>query len=376
MNTLDLKSLVLTHLKELGFVVTEDGTLYLPEVDDKNWLRQIHQPARQLELSTQQDWLRINLPHYLQFFADGDEVEPELIEPILVEAKTQQQQNLFRIARLLWSLPFSKGYGRRLRFLIVDWTNGKLIGLLGLQSPPLSFPARDRLFKYPPGQKTVLVNQTMDIYTLGAVPPYNQLLGGKLVALAAASNEVRQAYFRKYGNCTTLMEKRVLPSHLVALTTTSAFGRSSLYNRLKYKDTLVAESLGYTEGYGTFHLLELYPVFRQFLESQGIKSLSGFGTGPRPKWQNIIRVLNQIGLSTDLIRHGVKREVFLFRLVDNLEDYMEGRTTKPVYRDWSFAELAAWWRERWLLPRAQRVSEWKSWSKEGIKDCLLNCEER
>jgi hypothetical protein len=149
-----------------------------------------------------------------------------------------------------------------------------------------------------------------------------------------------------------------------------------LYNRLKYKDTLVAESLGYTEGYGTFHLVELYPILRQFLESQGFKSLGGFGTGPRPKWQTIVRVLNQIGLSADIIRHGVKREAFLFRLVDNLEAYMEGRTTKPVYRDWSFAELVAWWRERWLLPRARRVSEWKLWSKEGIKDCLLNCEEK
>jgi hypothetical protein len=370
MDATDLKRLVLTRLKDLGFVVAEGGTLHPPSMDDKSWLRQIHRPARQLELAAQQKWLRSYLPHHLQFFASGDEVEPERIDPCLVLATTEQQHHLFRIARLLWSLPFSRGYGRRLRFLVIDRANGKLIGLIGLQSPPLSFPARDRLFRYPPNQKTALVNQTMDIYTLGAVPPYNQLLGGKLVALAAASNEVRQAYFRKYGGRATQMEQRVLPSHLVALTTTSAFGRSSLYNRLKYKGTLVAESLGYTEGYGTFHLMELYPLLRQFLESQGIALLGGFGTGPRPKWQNILRALKRLGLSADLIRHGVKREVFLFRLVDNLEAYMEGRDTEPVYRDWSFGELAAWWRERWLLPRSQRVDGWRTWSKEAIEDCL------
>jgi len=64
--------------------------------------------------------------------------------------------------------------------------------------------------------------------------------------------------------------------------------------------------------------------------------------------------------------HGIKREVFLFRLVDNLEAYME-----PVYRNWSFAELAAWWRERWLLPRSQRVDGWRAWRKEEIERLLM-----
>jgi hypothetical protein len=253
----------------------------------------------------------------------------------------------------------------------MDEGNGKLIGLLALQSPPLSFPARDHLFHYPPGRKTEMVNQTMDIQTLGAVPPYDRLLGGKLVALAAASNEIRLAYRRKYSARMTEIERRVLPPHLVALTTTSAFGRSSLYNRLKFRGIAIAESIGYTEGYGTFHLMELYPLFREFLERRGISTRGGFGTGPRRKWQNMVRALDRIGLSSNLLRHGVKREVFLFRLVNNLEAYMEGRDTEPDYRNLPFSELVAWWRERWLLPRAERVDGWQAWRKEQIKNLLL-----
>src|SRR5262249_37203992 len=154
----------------------------------------------------------------------------------------QWHSDLFRLARLTWSLPFSRGYGRRLRFLVLDEANEKLIGVIGLQSPPLDFAARDRRFKYPNGKKIEFVNQTMDIYTLGAVPPYNRLLGGKLIALAAASNEVQESYKRKYNGRVTEMENNILPSHLVALTTTSAFGKSSIYNRLKYKDRLIAQS--------------------------------------------------------------------------------------------------------------------------------------
>jgi hypothetical protein len=366
----ELKELVLNSLKALGFVIAEDGTLSPPTLD-KEGLRQMHKLASQSEIAARQEWLHWHLHKYLHFFANGDEIVPERVDPILVEVTTKQHYDLFRIARFLWSLPFSKGYGRRLRFLIMDRANGKLIGLLALQSPPLSFPARDRLFRYPDGRKTEMVNQTMDIQTLGAVPPYNRLLGGKLIALVAASNEIRQIYWRKYSGRITEMEQRILPPHLVALTTTSAFGRSSLYNRLSYNGTLIAESLGYTEGYGIFHFLELYPLFREFLESQGISTRGGFGTGPRRKWQTMVRALDRLGFSSDLLRHGVKREVFLFRLVDNLEAYMEGRDVEPAYRNLPFSELVAWWRERWLLPRANRVDGWQEWRKEEIKNLLL-----
>jgi hypothetical protein len=369
MDAARLKKLVLSRLEEAGFVMTEEGELYPPS-NSKDSLRRLHQPALRLEIAARQDWLQRHLPKYLPFFANGDEVIPERICPKLIEVTTEEQHNLFRVGRMLWSIPFSKGYGRRLRFLIMDEANGKLIGLLALQSPPLSFPARDRLFRYPPGKKTELVNQTMDIQTLGAVPPYNRLLGGKLVALAAASNEVRLAYQRKYLGRATEIERRVLPPHLVALTTTSAFGRSSIYNRLRFYNTVIAESLGYTEGYGAFHLAELYPIFREFLESQGISTRGGFGTGPRRKWQTMVRALERLGLSSDLLRHGVLREVFLFRLTDNLENYMEGRDLEPRYRDLPFSDIVAWWRERWLLPRAERVNGWRTWQREDVKNLL------
>ncbi|MDT8898536.1 DUF4338 domain-containing protein [Thermanaerothrix sp. 4228-RoL] len=366
-----LKDHILRSLQEMGFTIDEEGRLHAPIEENKDFLRQLHLPARQMELQTHQIWLQRVWPRVAAFFAEGTEVIPEKIKPVLIEVESTWQQNLFRVARLLWSLPFSKGYGRRLRFLVMDKSNGKLIGILALQSPPLSFPARDRRFRYPPGRKTELVNQTMDIQTLGAVPPYSRLLGGKLIALAAASNEVREAYRRKYAYRTTEIEKRLLPSHLVALTTTSAFGRSSLYNRLKYRDMWIAEPLGYTEGYGSFHLMMFYPLFRSLLESQGISTRGGFGTGPRRKWQTMVRALARLNLPGDLLRHGIKREAFLFPLIDNLQDYMEGRTFTPLYRDLPFETLVRWWRERWLLPRAERVNGWHTWSREELKPLLL-----
>lgn len=341
------------------------------EADSKNACRSLHSPAVRQRLLQAQEWIATNLPRYVGHFANGSEVNPSRISPSLIEVTEKWHSDLFRLARYTWSLPYTKGYGRRLRFLIVDEANNRLIGILGLQSPPLDFPVRDRRFTYPEGRKIELVNQTMDIYTLGALPPYSRLLGGKLVALAAASNEVRTAYNRKYTGRVTEIDERRLPAHLVALTTTSAFGRSSIYNRLKYGDRLVAQSIGYTEGYGSFHLAPLYQMVREYLEQQGVSTRGGFGVGPRIVWQTYVRALGRLGLPRDLLKHGVRREAFLFPLTSNLKDYMEGRATEPAYYFQPFDDLAEWWRERWLLARAERVDGWLKWDRGTIEQMLI-----
>lgn len=343
----------------------------MPDQGNKSLYRSLHAPAVRQALEQSQAWIKWAYPRYSRYFANGSDISPERVQPVLVEVTKAWQHDLFRIARLTWSLPFTKGYGRRLRFLIMDASNQKLIGVLGLQSPPLDFPARDRLFIYPLGRKVEMVNQTMDIYTLGAVQPYSRLLGGKLVALAAACDEVRRAYRRKYSARLTELEKRMLPPHLVALTTTSAFGKSSLYNRLIYRGRPIAYSIGYTEGYGGFHLATLYPALREFLEKQGISTRGGFGVGPRIVWQTYVRASEHLGISRDLLKHGIRREVFLFPLVSNLTEYMGGHTRRPQYFHLSFAEIAQWWRERWLLPRAQRVDGWHNWDNREIEHMLI-----
>jgi len=369
----ELRQAIVAGLQHVGLELNEAGRSVVSNggTENKDEIRKLHSQACRLELASRQDWIRCNLPKYLPYFARGDEVLPEQIRPVLREVTEKWQHELFRIARLTWSLPFSKGYGRRLRFLIMDGHNGKLIGILALQSPPLSFPARDRLFHYPAGRKTELINQTMDIQTLGAVSPYARLLGGKLIALAAVSSEVRKAYRRKYAGRSTEMTERVLPAHLVALTTTSAFGRSSLYNRLTYGGEQVAQSIGYTEGYGSFHLAHLYDEFREFLAAQDISTRGGFGVGPRIKWQTMVRALERLGFSSDVLKHGVKREAFLFPLISNLKDYMEGQATEPMYFDRPFTALAEHWRTRWLLDRAKRVDGWQQWQPEELMATLI-----
>jgi hypothetical protein len=360
----EIRSLIFFELASLGFRLNEEGEIV--SCASKEDVKRLHRPAREEYVSRNLEWIRRNFRKYEDYFANGEEIVPHKIHPILVQVQEGWQSDLFRLARFYWSIPYSHGFGRRLRFLIFDSSNGKLIGIFGLQSPPITFPVRDRLFEYPIGQKEILVNQTMDIFTLGALPPYNRLLGGKMVAMAVCANEVRKAYQLTYTGRITEMEKRVLPAHLVALTTTSAFGRSSIYNRLKYKGKLLAESLGFTNGYGNFHLQRLYPLFKQYLESIGVDTKGGYGTGPKRSWQLMRLALDRVGVSADLLKHGIQREAFLFRLVDNLEEYMNGKDKTPIYKNLPFADLAQYWRERYLLPRSERVDGWHCWDKQEI----------
>jgi hypothetical protein len=66
-------------------------------------------------------------------------VAPRLVEVL----RDSDDELLFRYASLHWSIPTSSGYGRRLRFLVEDAHNGKLIGLFGLCDPVFSVAARD-----------------------------------------------------------------------------------------------------------------------------------------------------------------------------------------------------------------------------------------
>ena len=342
------------------------------EIRTKEHIRLMHEEARLSRLRDAQGWIQKAWEKRSHRFANGADLSPKDIAPKLVAVKTPEEEDLFRLARFTWSLPYSRGYGRRLRFLVMDEHHDAVMGVLGLQSAPIDFAVRDQDIAYPAGEKVILVNQTMDIFTLGAVPPYNRLLAGKLIVYAAASQEIRKAYQDKYTGRVTKLDSRVIPSHLVMLTTTSAFGRSSIYNRVSYRGNAnghnrdIATPLGYTKGYGNVHLDAIYPEIKEFLIKQGIPASQGFGRGPKPVWQNITRTLTMLNVKQDGLKHGIQRQAWRIPLAKNALDYLSGRAEEPDYYEETFDQLAAWWKERWLLPRTQRVSDWQDWRKESL----------
>ena len=116
-------------------------------------------------------------------FASGDDIDPNKISPVLerVSAGTREG-DLFRLASLTWSVPVSNGFGRRLRYLVWDEYNDKLMGLIAIGDPVFNLSARDKLIGWNSHDRSARLVNIMDAYVLGSLPPYNQLLGGKLIA--------------------------------------------------------------------------------------------------------------------------------------------------------------------------------------------------
>jgi len=254
-------------------------------------------------------------------------------------------------------MPPNNGYGRRLRFLIVDEQHGGLMGIVGLQSPPADLRCRDQQFAFPKSRKLELINQTMDAYTVGAIPPYSFLLGGKLCAGMISTDDVRQAYWRQYAAVRGVLTNKMGSQPLVGVSTTSAFGRSSIYNRLSYGDRLLAKHIGDTKGYGLLHLEGLYPRIESALDRWGSLTPAGFGNGPKVRWQNVTRFLHRLGLPNDLLRHGLARPVYWFPLVEDVERGMRGECFGPSLQ-LSQVAWSEYWKTRWAIPRAERFPHW------------------
>lgn len=352
-----LRTLVRQRLREAGF----RGRKHLVPGYTKEAFRRVHVQAREHELAKRQPRIEQVWREKGHWFANGSEVDVERIRPRLQVINPEEDWNdLFYLARLTWSLPYSQGFGRRIRCLIWDDHTRSLMGIAGLQSPPLDFPLRDAEVRFPKKQKTFWANQMMDAYVVGAVPPFNDLLAGKLAAMSLASNEVRRAYQYRYANSTTLMEERHIPARLLGFTTTSAYGRSSQYDRIRdHKGATIYRELGEIgETTGSYHFNGLYHMLRDYLVANGSdRQWNGYGTGPRVRMQVVRQGLRALKLPQTLVKHSVPRIVYLVENVRNLDALVSGESSRPSFHDRPFADLASHWKTRWLNPRWQRLQE-------------------
>jgi hypothetical protein len=313
-------------------------------------------------------------------FAHGSEVAPPRIDPVLcpVSAETEDSA-VFRLATLLWSVPVSYGYGRRMRYLVRDRANGKLIGLFGLADPVYNLRARDNWIGWTVQDRRARLVNLMDAHVVGSVPPYNRLLGGKLVAALMTSAEVCQAFSEKYNTTTGIISGQQKRAQLVMITVTSALGRSSMYNRLRLVPLVEFRKVGKTEGWGHFQVPDsVFSKMRQLLTLQGHRYASGHKYGMGPNWRiRVVReALAQVGLPENILRHGIAREIYAAPLAENWREFLKGQmpTCTPVRP--SAADISATALQRWVLPRAIRQPEYECWTREDTWAALTLTSER
>lgn len=366
-----LKRALRAHLRQLGFTKDEAGELMLPGVG-KDMIRRMHRGQRRERLAAAQPFLARALDRALPSFASGAEIDPTKVRLRLRLIKSDTpESDLFRVATLTWSVPVSVGFGRRMRYLVWDEGHDRLAGVVALGDPVYNLSVRDALIDWTVDDRAKRLVGILDAYVLGAVPPYNFLLGGKAVACLIRSRDVFDDFQRLYGQSVGVISKKAKHAALVAVTTTSSMGRSSVYNRLRLDGTAYFERIGFTEGWGHFHINDtLFEKMRGYLRERDHRYADKhkFGEGPNWRLRTIRAALSALDFNENILRHGIKREVFISRLAANAYEVLRtGAQAPDVSGLLSVADISDRARDRWMVPRAERGEiDFRGWQREMI----------
>lgn len=353
-----LKRALRAHLKNLGFTKNEQGDLILP-YGGKEVIRKLHRGQRRGRLALAQGFLDRALPKVLPHFADGSEIDPRRIKFALKLVKSETlEADIFRVATLTWSVPVSAGFGRRMRYLVWDEGHDRLAGIIALGDPVYNLAVRDDLIDWTVHDRSERLVGIMDAYVLGAVPPYNILLGGKAVACLIRSRDVYDDFARLYGETVGVISKKAKHASLMAVTTTSSMGRSSVYNRLRLDNAEYFEPIGFTLGWGHFHITDaLFERMRLFLRGREhhYADRHKFGEGPNWRLRTIRAALVELKFNDNILKHGIRREVFISRLASNAFDVLRTGAIEPdISALRTVSEISDLARDRWIVPRAER----------------------
>jgi hypothetical protein len=200
------------------------------------------------------------------------------------------------------------------------------------------------------------------------------LLGGKAVACLVRSKEIFNDFRQRYGKAVGVISGKAKRPALLVVTTTSSMGRSSIYNRLRLDGSMYFSPIGYTIGWGHFHITDqLFVELREYLRVTGhpYADQHEFGEGPNWRLRTIRAALTEIGISESVLRHGIKREVFICPFASNsLEILKTGKGKPDLSGLLTAAEISDLARERWMEPRAGRREDYRAWQRSGIADLI------
>lgn len=354
---------VVDDLSSFGFNLSyENGQLkfiqFENERHNKEFIRNLLLPRKEEIIRKNIKFINKNIKETINNLANGKDCLSSDISPIIECCETQKQKDLFRMLRYTWSSPYSEYVGRRIKFIIRDGglPYKPVIGIAALGSPIIRIPERDNFIGWNTKTKNKNLIYCMDLYVCGALPPYSYLLGGKLISYIMASKEVAEIYKKKYSNTTTIINKKKVDSELAAIFTTSLYGKSSQYNRIKYNGSLLYQRIGQTKGYGTVQFSEKTKnLLKEYLKLKDGKVGYKFGEGPNYNFRFIskaFKLLKDYGFNPDLLlNHSVKRDIYYIPLGSNSLDFLNDRTEKLNCFNYGIEELSKYWKDRWLTQR-------------------------
>jgi hypothetical protein len=231
-------------------------------------------------------------------------------------------------------------------------------------------------------KQQAIAENVMETITCGAVSPYQQVLGGKLVAMLMTSPQVVTDMRKRYGGRVSLIASGMAGRPIIrtpalsVLTTSSLYAvGSAQYNRIRIPGDLTGgepgadiryRRVGSTDSFGTVQFAsdttETLAAAARLANNKRRLVNHLFGEGMSPKLRSLRLGLDALGLTPDeYLRHHSPRLLYAVPLVSNVEDVMLGLTRTPKYvlpvagGSKTTSAIAAHWARRWLAPRLDRA---------------------
>jgi len=271
-----------------------------------------------------------------RFFFDvvDRDIDWQNIDPQLHWVSSSLEGTIWDYARnIVSSMPENSVIGRQMRYYFVDANSGRWLGIVCLASAlTLTSPRHQRL-KWDAKTRFANLAKLLNIAVCVPIQPFGTLCGGKLLFVSSLSNEIRARYEEQYSD------------DLLAVETTSLYGKSSQYNRVKE-----FEYLGLTKGDGNIHVSgDLWNSICQYLAIHPEYDTAGNSS---VKLRRINDVARAVGLSGTTSTHGHRRGYYWGVTAENSEELLQGKCPdEPRYFDRPLALLTDFWMQRWYKMR-------------------------
>lgn len=360
----ELKEAVIADLKRASEMTVEEYTLFQKwlEVHEKYPTRNIntlmgkktvlidHDQTRMVRSIKENIWYPESIDDYLN------------LEPELVYTKEAEMSEIWNTTRTFIStMKNNANIGRNLNYMVVDRKSGKYLGVICISSDFLDLTPRDSYIGWDRKFKTQgkRINYTAIGSTIVPLQPlgYNYV-GGKLLALMCLTDEVQYQWKRQYGDT------------LVAVTTTSLYGKNKAGGLSQYDNLKHWKKMGFSSGSVSYEttrpttkmmhrwLITNYP--RKYFEWYVAKKPSGQPYKRDHKNRSNTFIYSKLGIPKELIKSEHHRGIYFSPLYNNTNEFLRGEITEDKLVksfDTSYKALTDLWKEKYAAKRIKSLAE-------------------
>ncbi|MFC7366300.1 MULTISPECIES: Druantia anti-phage system protein DruA [Bhargavaea] len=286
------------------------------------------------------------------------DVHPDTITPLFIKKRAAELLNLLFAKKTILDLREKLKEPDEILKEIVKFKGGKVV-TTALQA----------------NRKTKIGSNMMEIIVCGAIPPYNEILAGKLTAMLMTSPVVVADYNNRYSNQISEIASRmkgesvVRDSKLAFLGTTSLYQiGSSQYNRIKIPGitgNIEYLKLGETEGFSSTYFSEktTWLIDKMLIQLHGERKINNkFGEGTSPRMRLMRAGLSALGLPERLVKQETKRIIYGIDLAANTKEFLNGADKELEYyipldgnEEFNTDRIIEYWKKRWLKNRVHNI---------------------